>query len=124
MAKAKKHLKKLVKQKLKLKKKLKQAVKLVTLTEIKDNLGAMPTIRSLPGSTDWLCWLSNTRLKKCGAKHFSGDLKSCCGVGATPSKALRNLLKKLPGKALCPEDKGPCQDGRKEMIILGKVLPL
>jgi len=118
VAKQKKHRKK----KLKLKKKLKQAVYRTTLAEIQLNLGAMLTIRRWPGSTEYQCFLSNTYVKKNGAKHSSSGHVDCYGIGDTPSKARRDLAKKLHGRVLHPMDRGPCQSGKKEMLILGKVL--
>lgn len=120
MAKGKKHEKK----KAKLKKKLKKALKLLSLSDIQENLGATLTIRRWPGASEYRCFLSNTFVKKKDAKHSSNGHVDCYGSGGTPSKACRNLAKKLHGKMLYPMDRGPCHDGRKEMLILGKVLPI
>lgn len=117
MPKGKKHEKK------KIAKKLAKALRLLSISDIQMNLGAWLTIRRLPGSSEFSSWLSNTRVKKAGGNRFSSDLKACVGVGPTPTKALRDLAKKLSGRTLCPEDTGPCRDGTKEMLVRGEVLP-
>ena len=96
----------------------------ITLSEIQRNLGATLTIRRLPGEPNYHAFLTNTGVKKKGAKNSGGDHISCSGIGDTPSKAYRNLARKLRGKVLYSKDDGPCRNGEQEMVILGEVLPL
>lgn len=104
--------------KAKVKKKLRREV--ITITEVRKNLGAELVIRIWPDSLEYQCFFSKIRVQKKDGGYSS--LSDWCGQGGTPSKALRNLCKKLSGKTLSPYDGGPCRDGRSEMILLGKVI--